>query len=1010
MSQPALSRLMCGMLVLLAAALGGGASCNSPSFEIPAEGGGGSGGGITRDELCENDERDGGETDVDCGGVCEPCENGRDCAVDDDCVSDACIDEMCQLKTCNDGAQSPGETGMDCGGPDCQKCLPGNGCMGDDDCTSGICTDNVCVEPSCGDTKRNGEETDVDCGGDECEGCATDQACERDSDCVSGECRDETCAVACATGSGDCDGDNVCETNTTLDVEHCGACDTVCELPNATPQCVGGECEILECEPPYEDCDLDPTNGCEVDLEADPDHCGGCFNACVELNGAATCAEAVCGIDCDTGFDDCDERPENGCEKDLTRDVANCGACGEACEAETEEETVYCDANGCGATICESGLGDCDGDGVCETELSDSETDCGACGNLCVAANGTASCEAGECVVEDCNEGYSDCNSEYSDGCEAELAVDALNCGECETTCGADCNAETGSCNVDEGTAWCSEGECKVKTCATDHRDCNGDVEDGCEVDYTSDSGNCGGCASAGGRDCSAQFAHADAHCEAGECVFDACQDDWRDCEGGVADGCESNVTSDVQDCGACDKVCGTTNASATACTAGACDPECTGSWDTCGGSENGCTTNLANDEANCGGCGSSFACASTGTSSNNCVDSSCDPKCSSGRGDCDTSRYNGCETNTNTSTSNCGGCDDACSSANGGTASCSSGQCAVTCGSSFKSCNNENSARDGCETDVRSSTSNCGGCNAACSGANGGTASCSDGQCAVSCGSNFKNCNNENTARDGCETDVRNDPDNCGACNTNCVFCDGTTCLQHLDVTVVKTSGEQETSTSTGCGSTQLTMTHTLTSGSDLEHDYRLLVLGLGFQANTNNATPCEVSYGAQTFTRVTDLAATDGTVGYIYIMKEDKLRAASNDSLVVRINEHNSYGIIAAQLLELTGVDQVNPINGAHQTTNTSFSLNPSSGSGLTVGDPGSLVYTHIARRSAEPTASFRTFYQSIRDARVAAGHFFADDDDAASTISWGGGGFSHKLSAISVQRAVNVCQTGC
>lgn len=941
---------------MLAAALGGGASCNSPSFEIPAEDSGGSGGGTTRDELCENGERDGGETDVDCGGVCKPCENGRDCSVDEDCLSDACIDDICQLATCGDGKQSPGETGMDCGGPDCQKCLPGNGCLDDDDCTSGICSDDVCVEPSCGDRKRNGDETDVDCGGDDCEGCATNQACERDADCVSGECRDDKCAVACANGSGDCDGDNVCETNTTLDVEHCGGCANVCDLPHATPQCVGGECRVLECEAPYEDCDLDPTNGCEVNLEEDADHCGSCFKPCLELNGRATCSKAKCGIDCDPGYDDCDGLPQNGCEKDLTRDVANCGACGEVCEAESEEETVYCDAKGCGATICEAGLGDCDGDGECETDLSNSETDCGACGNLCVAANGTASCEAGECVVESCNEGYSDCNSEYSDGCEAELAVDALNCGACEITCGDDCDAETGSCDVDDGTAWCSDGECKVKTCATDHLDCNGDVEDGCEVDYTSDSANCGGCASAGGRNCSEQFAHANAHCEAGECVFDACQGDWRDCEGGLADGCESNIMSDVQDCGACDRVCGTTNASATSCAAGVCVPECTGSWDTCSGSENGCTTNLATDEANCGGCGSGFVCESNGTTSNNCVDSSCDPKCSSGRGDCDTSRYNGCETNTNTSTSHCGGCGNPCSSANGGTASCSSGQCSV------------------------------------------------------SCGANFKNCNNENTARDGCETDVRNDPRNCGACNTNCVFCDGTTCLQNLDVTVVKTSGEQENSVSTGCGQTQLTMTHALTAKNDLEHDYRLLVLGIGLQANTNNATPCEVSYGTQTFTRVTDLAASDGTAGYIYIMKEDKIRAATNDSLVVRINEHNSYGIIAAQLLELTGVDQVNPVNGSYQTTNTSFTLNPNSGGGLRVGDARSLVYTLIARRSSEPTASFRNFYQSIRDARVGAGHFFADDDDSQSTITWGGSGFSHKLSAISVQRAVSTCKTGC
>lgn len=1010
MSQPALSRLLRGVLVLAVVAFGGSASCSSPSFEIPEGNGDGGTGGITRSQLCSNGERDGGETDVDCGGVCQPCDNGSDCEVNDDCKSGTCYEQTCQLETCVDGEKSPGETGMDCGGDDCPKCAPGGGCEGDSDCTSGICTDDVCVEPSCGDKKRNGNETDVDCGGTDCEGCAPGEACDDDDDCLNGECKDDTCAVVCAMGSGDCDGDEVCETNTTLEVEHCGACDSACDLPHATPQCVGGECEISECVAPWEDCDGDPKNGCEVNLDEDAANCGSCFNACNEINGSATCNEGSCGIECDDGYDDCDGQLTNGCEKDLTRDVANCGECDNVCEAELENETVYCSPDGCGATICDPGFGDCDGDGECETDLSDSVTDCGACGHLCVAANGNATCDAGECAIEDCEDGYSDCNEDYADGCEAELDVDALNCGACGTACGDDCDAETGTCSVDGGSAWCSDGTCSVKTCDPEQLDCNGDVDDGCEVNFTSDSSNCGGCAASGGQDCASAFAHADAHCDAGACVYDDCQGNWRDCEGGLADGCESNLDSDAQDCGACDVVCGTTNASATACSAGVCEPECTGSWEACTNATNGCTTDLSSDEQNCGGCGSDFVCQSTGTSSNNCVASECDPRCSSGRGDCDTSRFNGCETNTNTSTNNCGACGASCSGANGGTASCSSGQCSVSCGANFKSCNNENSARDGCETDVRSSTTHCGGCNAGCSNANGGTASCSSGQCSVSCGANFKNCNNENTARDGCETDVRNNPKNCGACNTSCVFCEGTTCLQHLDITVAKTTGKAENSNSSGCGQTQLQMTHALTAAGDLEHNYRLLVLGVGFQANDVNGTPCEVSYGGQNFTRVTNLAAADGSIGYIYIMKEDNIRAASGSTVTVRINEHPSYGIIAAQLLELTGVDQVNPLNDDYQTTSTSFTLNPSSGGGLSVGDSASLVYTFIARRANEPTASFRTFYQAIGDVRAAGGSFFADDNDAQATITWGGGGYSHKLSAISVQRAVSVCQTGC
>jgi hypothetical protein len=169
-------------------------------------------------------------------------------------------------------------------------------------------------------------------------------------------------------------------------------------------------------------------------------------------------------------------------------------------------------------------------------------------------------------------------------------------------------------------------------------------------------------------------------------------------------------------------------------------------------------------------------------------------------------------------------------------------------------------------------------------------------------------------------------------------------------------------------------------------------------------------VTYGGQNFTRVTNLGSSDNAIGYIYIMKEQQIRAATSSTLTVRIGEHSSYGVIAAELLELTGVDQTTPYNDSYETTNTNFTLNPSSGSGLSVGDNGSLVYSFIARRQSEPTANFRSFYEAIGDARAAGGSFFANSGDAQSTIIWGGGGYSHKVSAISVQRAVTTCQTGC
>ncbi|MBW2979932.1 hypothetical protein KY360_00765 [Candidatus Woesearchaeota archaeon] len=46
-------------------------------------------------ESCSNDEKDNDETDVDCGGSCEPCENGKACETDDDCVGKCSTNDVC---------------------------------------------------------------------------------------------------------------------------------------------------------------------------------------------------------------------------------------------------------------------------------------------------------------------------------------------------------------------------------------------------------------------------------------------------------------------------------------------------------------------------------------------------------------------------------------------------------------------------------------------------------------------------------------------------------------------------------------------------------------------------------------------------------------------------------------------------------------------------------------------------------------------------------------------------
>src|SRR5262245_50111835 len=115
----------------------------------------------------------------------------------------------------------------------------------------------------------------------------------------------------------------------------------------------------------------------------------------------------------------------------------------------------------------------------------------------------------------------------------------------------------------------------------------------------------------------------------------------------------------------------------------------------------------------------------------------------------------------------NCGACGNVCSTPNG-TPSCVNGACGVAaCNPGYKNCNNLDN--DGCEVNIMTSLSNCGGCGAVCTVANG-TPSCTGGVCDVAvCNAGFSNCNN--LASDGCEVNINNNITNCGGCGQVCAL-----------------------------------------------------------------------------------------------------------------------------------------------------------------------------------------------------------------------------------------------
>lgn len=118
--------------------------------------------------------------------------------------------------------------------------------------------------------------------------------------------------------------------------DHCSPC----FLANAQATCdASGSCAVVTCNEPFGDCNGDPQDGCEVDHDHDPDHCGQCGHVCPEVpHGERGCSGSCAILRCERGYLDCDGRYSsatstvtNGCEVEGSADPLNCGDCGVVC-------------------------------------------------------------------------------------------------------------------------------------------------------------------------------------------------------------------------------------------------------------------------------------------------------------------------------------------------------------------------------------------------------------------------------------------------------------------------------------------------------------------------------------------------------------------------------------------------------------------------------------------------------------------------------------------------------
>ena len=655
-------------------------------------------------------------------------------------------------------------------------------CVSDDDCKRSHpalphCTAaHTCAEcATANDCKANQYCTPQGTCADGCEP-AQGRNCPNNARCCGHTCLDTSadlnncgaCGNVCAPGQTLCC-DGKCA-NPTSDATHCGACNVACSQLNGTPSCNNGSC-AWACNNGWAHC-ANVNSGCETKITTLSD-CGGCGNTCIFANASgAMCDGATCSYTCAPGFADCNAKAPDvdGCETAIDT-VLNCGSCGMAC-GNNNTANVKCTGGAC-IFACKPGFADCNANPIsngCETNIGSSPTDCGGCGMVCgFVPRGTPGCTNGVCTVSACAGFFRDCDGVYANGCETDVSANLDDCGACGVACGAFAN----------GNGACIGGKCTVLACNPPFRDCNQLFADGCEADPNTDVKNCGGC----GVPCQ-PVANASIKCVGGNCAIDTCAGTHRDCDGLVANGCEIDISVDAANCGACSAACPAVINGVATCVAGQCGaPMCLGAFKDCDSQiGNGCEVDTSSDINNCGGCG--VACPAVANGSVACMGGKCViAGCAGNYRDCDGMFGDGCETDISSSTAACGGCGMACPAIAHGVAACTNGACGIgMCAGTFRDC--DGMAQSGCEVDIGASAANCGGCGMVCPAVANGVAGCAAGVCGIgSCSGAFRDC--DGNAGNGCEVNTGNDLANCGACNKACamapnanVACAGGACV----------------------------------------------------------------------------------------------------------------------------------------------------------------------------------------------------------------------------------------
>ncbi len=455
-----------------------------------------------------------------CGDTrCGPeqlCQDGR--CVDARCVGVACpvgarcVAGLCAFEACRDGVRSDSETDVDCGGR-CAACGEGKGCLRNADCASASCLAGRCVA---GQPVDAGVDAGLDAGFDG--GAAVDAGQDAGPMMDAGAPLDAGCPVTQQRCGEQC-------VDVLRDSRHCGACGAVCPTGRA---CAGGACYPTACDGlPCSADRVCLTDTC-VDVACFgvtcpaqqvcaqgaclPRSCGvqtcGVTEACV----GGACVDAAClGVACQgmtvcrgglCRSESCANQLRDGLESGVDCGGPDCSRCGVdgGCVVGADCQSQVCLAQRCQAPSCADG----------RKNGAESDTDCGGGCAACPDRAGCADagdCSSGVCLAQSC--AAPSCGDGVRNG--AEVGVDCGGgCGGCPVL--TPCDA-----GVDCASFLCAAGRCQLSNCI------NGRLDVG-ETDVDCGGAGCPPCA--GGGRCDAGVQCQSGVCGvAGRCAAPTCAD-----------------------------------------------------------------------------------------------------------------------------------------------------------------------------------------------------------------------------------------------------------------------------------------------------------------------------------------------------------------------------------------------------------------------------------------------------------------------------------------------------